>query len=252
MSVSPPRVFISYSHDSAAHKQWVLSFATTLVNRGIDAVLDQWDLKPGDDLPQFMEQNLVAANYVVMVCTQRYVAKANAGEGGVGYEKMIMTSSSLSKIAANKVIPIVREKGDPSTPTFLVTKRYIDFTNNSEPDMEFALDELLRHLLNAPLYQKPKIGVSPFQPLDKARPDKASDGIREVMIAAAAAYHKSGVASFSLLGLSGCTKMHKLTLEKYLAQAVDKGLIMRDLPNARLLLTTKGRAYLEENGIIDA
>ena len=47
----PPKVFISYSHDSAEHKQWVLEFATTLRNRGVDAILDQWDLKPGDDLP---------------------------------------------------------------------------------------------------------------------------------------------------------------------------------------------------------
>ena len=47
----PPKVFISYSHDSADHKEWVLDFATTLRNRGVDAILDQWDLKPGDDLP---------------------------------------------------------------------------------------------------------------------------------------------------------------------------------------------------------
>jgi hypothetical protein len=112
MSVPPPRVFISYSHDSADHKKWVLDFATTLRSRGVDAVLDQWDLRPGDDLPEFMEQNLVAADYAVMVCTRRYVRKANAGEGGVGYEKMIMTSSSLTKISANKVIPIIREKGN--------------------------------------------------------------------------------------------------------------------------------------------
>ena len=102
-----------------------------------------------------------------MVCTKRYVQKANAGEGGVGYEKMIMTSSSLSKISANKVIPIVREKGDPSTPIFLATKLYVDFSKDSE--IEFALDELLRHLLNAPLYQKPEIGSDPFRPIDKAR-----------------------------------------------------------------------------------
>ena len=117
MAVSPPRVFISYSHDSAAHKQWVLGFATTLRNRGVDAILDQWDLKPGDDLPTFMEQNLVASDYAIMVCTQKYVQKANAGEGGVGYEKMIMTSSSLKAIAGNKVIPIVRERGASNTPT---------------------------------------------------------------------------------------------------------------------------------------
>ncbi|MCX9525827.1 toll/interleukin-1 receptor domain-containing protein, partial [Vibrio cholerae] len=89
--MTPPRVFISYSHDSAEHKSWVLDFATTLRNRGIDAVLDQWDLKPGDDLPHFMETELARCDYAILVCTETYVAKANAGKGGVGYEKMIVT-----------------------------------------------------------------------------------------------------------------------------------------------------------------
>ena len=105
----PPRIFISYSHDSAEHKSWVLEFATTLRNRGVAAVLDQWDLKPGDDLPHFMETELAACDYVIIVCTETYVTKANAGEGGVGYEKMIVTSSLLSKISDNKIIPIVRQ-----------------------------------------------------------------------------------------------------------------------------------------------
>lgn len=107
--MNPPRVFISYSHDTAEHKEWVLDFATTLRNRGVDAVLDQWDLKPGDDLPHFMETQLEVADYVLMVCTEKYVEKANTGEGGVGYEKMIMTSSLLKKIDSSKVIPIIRQ-----------------------------------------------------------------------------------------------------------------------------------------------
>jgi hypothetical protein len=80
--VNPPRVFISYSHDSAQHKKWVLEFATTLRNRGVDAVLDQWDLQPGDDLPHFMETQLFSADFVLIICTSQYVEKANTGEGG--------------------------------------------------------------------------------------------------------------------------------------------------------------------------
>ncbi|WP_221192193.1 toll/interleukin-1 receptor domain-containing protein [Microbulbifer rhizosphaerae] len=69
----PPRVFISYSHDSAAHKEWVLNFATTLRSRGVDAILDQWDLRPGDDLPHFMETELAKSDFATMICTERYV-----------------------------------------------------------------------------------------------------------------------------------------------------------------------------------
>ena len=248
MKVTPPRVFISYSHDSAEHKKWVLDFATTLRSRGIDAVLDQWDLRPGDDLPQFMEQNLTAADYAVMVCTRRYVAKANAGEGGVGYEKMIMTSSSLSKISANKVIPIIREKGDPLTPTFLATKLYIDFTKDSE--IEFALDDLLRHLLNAPLYQKPEIGNDPFRPLNKARPEKTADGVRDVMTAVAAAYEQTSHEYILFGRLMKVTNLRRFTLEKYLAEAEAKGLIRRS--KQLIHITDQGRSYLNDAGIVDA
>ena len=141
----------------------MLNFATTLRNRGVDAVLDQWDLKPGDDLPHFMETELARCDYTIMVCTERYVEKADAGEGGVGYEKMIMTSSLLKKIDSNKVIPIVRQNCSPELPTFFGSKLYINFSNND--DVEYSLDELLRTLLNAPLYEKPDIGSSPFSPL---------------------------------------------------------------------------------------
>ncbi len=120
--MNPPRVFISYSHYSAEHKGWVLDFATTLRNRGVDAVLDQWDLKPGDDLRRFMETQLKVADYVLMICTEKYVSKANAGEGGVGYEKMIMTSSLLSKIDSSKVIPIIRQDGGNERPYFSEVK----------------------------------------------------------------------------------------------------------------------------------
>ena len=143
--MNPPRVFISYSHDSAEHKKWVLDFATTLRNRGIDAVFDQWDLKPGDDLPHFMETELAQCDFVIMICSETYVAKANAGQGGVGYEKMIVTSSLLGKIDNNKIIPVVRQSSGVILPTFLKTKLYINFSNDSE--VEYSLDELLRHLL---------------------------------------------------------------------------------------------------------
>ena len=125
--MKPPRVFISYSHDSAEHKKWVLDFATILRNRGVDAVLDQWDLRPGDDLPHFMETQLEAADYVVMVCSEKYVEKTNAGEGGVGYEKMILTSSYLSKIDSSKVIPIIRQSGTDKRPTFLRVEKHLNW-----------------------------------------------------------------------------------------------------------------------------
>lgn len=242
----PPKVFISYSHDSASHKQWVLEFATTLRNRGVDAILDQWDLKPGDDLPHFMEQSLETADFAVMVCTKKYVAKANAGEGGVGYEKMIMTSSSLSKISDSKVIPIIRENGEPKVPTFLKTKLYVDF--NKDEDIEYSLDELLRRLLNAPLYKKPVIGQSPFKPLTESRPDRTSDGVMEVITIIAAAYSRYNLENITYNNVLQVSSIPRLKFDKYFIEAVNQGLVSKNMLSY-VSFTPKGLEYAEEHGL---
>lgn len=244
--MNPPRVFVSYSHDSAAHKMWVLDFATTLRNRGVDAVIDQWDLKPGDDLPHFMETQLASVDYVIMVCSEKYVEKANAGEGGVGYEKMIMTSSLLSRIDSAKVIPIIRQNGGNARPTFLNTKLYVDFSKDSE--QEYSLDELLRHLLNAPLYEKPEIGKNPFKALQESRPDRISDGVKEVMIGVAGAYAGREYDYIWFSDLIKEVSMHRLSLDKYLQNAIQQGLVSRN--DQCIYITPKGRDYLEVNEVI--
>ena len=239
--MNPPRVFISYSHDSSSHKEWVLSFATTLRNRGIDAVLDQWDLKPGDDLPHFMETQLESCDFALMICTETYVEKANAGSGGVGYEKMIMTSSMMSKIDSNKIIPIIRQDGGSNRPTFLKTKLYIDFSNDKEN--EYSFDDLLRTLLDAPLFEKPEIGANPFVPMEEARPDRTSDGIKSVMKEISTVYNSTdqNYIYFSILARNA--KIHRFTLDRYLAEAVTQGLV-RWSSEKTLSITDKGREYV--------
>lgn len=159
--MAAPAVFISYSHDSQEHKRWVLDLATRLRSSGIDAILDQWELGPGSDLPQFMEQNLARSSRVLMICTERYVEKANAGMGGVGYEKMIVTADLLKRIGANHIIPILRQNGTVHLPTFLRTKLYINLSTNDL--FESGMDELLRDILGAPLFVKPPLGSDPFE-----------------------------------------------------------------------------------------
>ena len=99
---SPPKVFISYSHDSPGHKRWVAELAVQLRHKGIDAILDQWDLSPGEDVTRFMEEGLRSADRVLMICTSEYVRKANAGQGGVGYERMIVTAALIRDLGTKK------------------------------------------------------------------------------------------------------------------------------------------------------
>jgi len=171
--MTAPRVFVSYSHDSQEHKLWVLELATRLRSCGVDAILDQWDLGPGGDLPHFMEQSLSSSSRILMICTERYVQKANAGVGGVGYEKMIVTADLMRQIDSTRIVPIIRQRGTSFLPTFLGAKLYIDLS--SQEQFEPGFDQLLRDLLKAPLFVKPPLGIAPHLPaIDKAQPTQPS------------------------------------------------------------------------------
>ena len=190
--MSHPKVFISYSHDSQEHKLWVLSLATRMRMNGVDAILDQWDLGPGGDLPHFMEQSISLSTRVLMVCTERYVEKANSGTGGVGYEKMIVTSDLLDRIGSNRAIPIIRQAGLPKIPTFLSTKLYIDLSTDDQ--FEAGFDQLLRELLNTTLFQKPPLGIAPTLKSTMGPIPTLPDPLTQFMITLASIYDESSSA----------------------------------------------------------
>ncbi len=156
-----PKVFISYSHDSPEHKQWVSELAARLRRDGIDAILDQWDLGLGNDVTRFMERGIVNADRVLVICTDKYVSKANADEGGVGYERMIVNAELVQNLGTDKFIPIIRQaSGKEKTPTFLGTRVYADFRNDSQFDAE--CEKLIRELHEIPIIEKPPLGKNPF------------------------------------------------------------------------------------------
>ena len=171
-----PKVFISYSHDSPEHKRWVSGLAARLRHNGIDAILDQWDLGPGDDITLFMESGLMDSDRVLVVCTDTYVSKANAGEGGVGYERMIVTAQLIQNLDTNKFIPIIREaSGEEKTPIFLATRMYIDLRDDNQFDTEF--NKLLHELHEVPTIEKPPVGRSPYATRPSGREVLSSEGI---------------------------------------------------------------------------
>lgn len=159
MAPPVPRVFFSYSHDSESHKDWVLSLATRLVANGVDIVLDQWDLTLGSDLPRFMETGLTSADRVISVCTESYVNKANAGKGGVGYEKMILTAQLMQNITSDRVIPAIRANSRSTVvPTFLLTRVYVDFRDDLAYESKYA--ELLRDIHGKMVKPRPPLGLT--------------------------------------------------------------------------------------------
>lgn len=213
--MKPPSVFISYSHDSENHKAWVLRLATDLRERGVDATLDQWELVPGQDVAAFMQKGILEADRVLLVCSSAYVSKAEAGTGGVGFERLIVTGEVVQNIDTRKFIPLVRNNPtEPRVPRFLGPRLYIDF--NDDAAYEAKREELLRELLGAPLAVKPPLGANPFS---GAMPKQAEPArvvgptgvtraggqlLSEPWFEAERAVAEKGIAQ---LGLEGCMEL---------------------------------------------
>jgi hypothetical protein len=156
-----PVVFISYSHDSDEHSDWVLKLAERLRQSGVDVVLDQWDVGPGDDLPKFMERGVSEADRVLMICTEAYVRKADEGKGGVGYEAMIVTGELVRDLGTNKFIPIVRQGGGAVVvPKSVSTRLYVNFSAGQ--DQGKAFETLVREIHETPKVRKPALGTNPY------------------------------------------------------------------------------------------
>lgn len=132
------KVFISYSWEDDEHKNWVRSLTDNLLDNGIDATLDQYDLSLGDRLPQFMEQSVTNADYVLIICTPTYKEKSDARKGGVGYEGHIITGELFAKGNERKFIPVIR-KGNISDalPVSLAGKLAIDLKDGLHYDINF-------------------------------------------------------------------------------------------------------------------
>jgi len=161
MNPVAPKLFVSYSQDSENHKDWVLTLAMRLVANGVDVILDQWDLGLGADLPRFMETGLVGVNRVLAICTSNYVAKANAGVGGVGYEKMILTGQVMANVTSDRIIPLIRANNDtPPVPTFLSSRVYIDFRDDLMYEARYG--ELVREIHGQKVKPRPPLGKNPF------------------------------------------------------------------------------------------
>lgn len=169
-----PSAFISYSWDSQEHKQWVFELATRLRNDGIEAVLDQWHLVPGDRLPAFMEQAIRDSDYVLIICTPRYKEKADRREGGVGYEEDIITGEVLTTRYDRKFLPILRSgEATEATPTWVGGKYYIDLRGN--PYSEIAYQDLKTTILRT-REPAPRVIDAALRPAQGSRENNLATG----------------------------------------------------------------------------
>jgi hypothetical protein len=154
-----PKVFVSYSWDDENHLRWVHDFAIRLRADGIDAVLDQWQVVPGDQLPEFMERAVRENDFVLIVCTPRYKERSDDRIGGVGYEGDIMTAEVLKERRHRKFIPVLRMGNwNSALPSWLSGKMGIDLRGASYSEKEY---EKLIDTLHGRTPQTPPLGRPP-------------------------------------------------------------------------------------------
>lgn len=159
--IEDPKVFVSYSHDSEDHKKWVKDLATNLISNGVEVILDQWDLRLGQDLALFMEKGLTNSRLVLCICSENYVKKSNERIGGTGYENSIITKPLVTNANTDHIICIIKNNNTPEkVPVALSSKIYIDFSNEQKFDDQYR--ELLERIYDVDISKKPPLGENPF------------------------------------------------------------------------------------------
>ena len=151
MSENTRKVFISYSW---AVQDRVVELAERLVANGVDVVLDVWDLMPGHDKYAFMEQSVndQTVNKVLIICDKTYTEKADARQGGVGDETVIISPEIYGKVRQEKFIPIAfetDEDGKACIPHYLKSRIYFDLTTEDDR-YEVEYEKLLRNIYDMP------------------------------------------------------------------------------------------------------
>lgn len=176
-----PKVFISYSHDSAHHMDRVLEKCNRLVADGIDVILDQYVKgTPTEGWPRWMDLNIKNYDFVLMICTplycKRVMGEEEPGVGlGVKWEGNLIYQHIYNNDSANeKFIPCLFAEGKPeNVPTPLQGATRYNLDNESD------YEKLYRYLTDQAETVKPKLGKLRRLPARERRNDLLGPRIRK-------------------------------------------------------------------------
>jgi hypothetical protein len=171
MPTCQPKVFVSYSHDSDAHRERVLRFATRLRKDGVDAQIDQYVAgRPPGGWPRWMLDKLDWAAFVLLICTETYYRRFRGHEQpdigkGADWEGQLITLEIYnSKSRTTKFVPVIFESRDR------------DFIPEPLSDQFYLLDsedrylELYRVLTGQAGVPTPEIGSAIEMPKKEVEP----------------------------------------------------------------------------------
>ncbi|WP_208630582.1 toll/interleukin-1 receptor domain-containing protein [Amycolatopsis kentuckyensis] len=175
----PVRVFVSYTHDSAEHKDQVLEFSEFLTRNGIDVTLDQWKLEHRQDWYAWAIGSIENADYVIVIASARYREVADGyasaeSNRGLQSEAALLREKLHSDRPAwtRKLLPVLLPGHTPAEIPAFLQPQTADHYFVTEFTV-FGSESLLRVLTGQAPYVKPAPGRIPDLP-PRTRPRPAS------------------------------------------------------------------------------
>ncbi len=170
-AVSPRvRVFISYAHDNTEHEERVRRLWIFLREQGIDARLDLPAAERRQDWPMWMDREIRAASFVLVIASPAYRRRAEgaaaAGEGrGVQWEAGLIRELAYAdqQAALNRFLPVVLPGCSADDIPFWLRPRSTTHYVVSEYTVTGA-GKLLRLLTDQPYETVPPLGALPELP----------------------------------------------------------------------------------------
>ena len=166
----PPRVFISYAHDSTLHQEAVRDLWVLLRSLGVDAKLDLPAAERRQDWPLWMHEQVREADYVLVIASPAYRQRAEGdappGEGrGVQFEAALIREELYRdrKVGITRFLPVLLPgRSAEEIPAFLgpvsaTFYRILELT-------PAGVERLLRVLTDQPWEVEPPLGKVPHLP----------------------------------------------------------------------------------------
>ena len=199
-------VFISYSHDSDTHREFVRNLANDLRRDGLDCQIDQYvNGFPPEGWQRWMETQIEQADFVLIVCTPLYLRRYRGndpdGGRGVNFEGVVISQMLYDQYYRNtKFIPVIPVQGSLDDVP-LPLKGYTTYTL---PQDYTALYRLLtdQHATPAPEIGKTvTLGESPSPRFTPSKENKRnlSDTMKAAYIGAIAAVVAASIAGLFAL-----------------------------------------------------
>lgn len=158
-----PKVFISYSHDSDEHRDFVRAISNRMRDEGLECQIDQYITgSPPEGWHRWMEKQIEQVDFVLLVCTpnylKRYRGEEREGGRGVAFEGIVISQTLYNNYYHNtKFIPVIPANGS-------LDHVPVPLQSYSCYSLPLDYDKLYRVLSGQAEYVAPKLGSIRIMP----------------------------------------------------------------------------------------